>query len=75
VLVHQRLLLAGTWVHLPVWVREGEQLRVAGGGWVELEAKTATQVHASVAPAWWRGLLRVRLLRPRNQASKIPQAV
>ncbi len=75
IVVHQRLLLAGTWGHLPVMVRAREEYRVDAGGWVEMEAITATQVHVSVAPVWWQGWRSARLWRAKKQASKLPQAV
>ena len=74
IVVHQRLLLADNWVHLPVVVRAGEQFRVGAGGWVEMEAKGAAQVKVSAVTAWWhvgglrRALRRVWLTRANFQS-------
>ena len=81
IVVHQRLWLAGSWVHVPVTVRAEEQFQATAGGWVEMEAVTATQVRANVVPAWWRekrwrlALKRFSVLRAKKQAPKLPQAV
>ena len=53
IVVHQRLSLADTWVHLPVVLHAGEQFRVGAGGWVEMEATATARVQASVALSWW----------------------
>jgi hypothetical protein len=67
IVVHERLWLADTWVHLPVVVRAGGQFCVGTGGWVEMEAVDAAQVHAcsvqqwrQVARLWWTRVVRVR---------------
>lgn len=81
IVVHQRVLLADTWVHLPVVVRAGEQFCVSAGEWVEMEAMGIAQVSASVVPAWWqkRGLWRalrhLTSARAKNVQSKVPQAL
>lgn len=81
IVVHQRLLLADTLVHLPVVVRAGEQFRVGAGGWVEMEAMGTAQVSTSVVPAWWqrRGLWQALRHLTSTQAtdvqSKVPQAL
>ncbi|WP_028606025.1 hypothetical protein [Ottowia thiooxydans] len=77
IVVHQRLWLAGTWVHLPVVVGAGEQLRVAAGGWVEMEAMGAARVHCMAALAWWQiGWLgrALRRVDPITKASWLPTA-
>ena len=76
IVVHQRLVLAGAWVQVPVVVRTGDALRVDTGGWVEIEATTAAQIRATTVPAWWRlALTRLRGSRARKQVSKLPQPV
>ena len=76
IVVHQRVVLAGAWVHLPVVVRAGEQFRVAAGGWVEMEAVGAARVHGRAVTAWWqvgglwRALRRVWLARAKDVQSK-----
>ena len=77
IVVHQRVVLAGMWVHLPVVVLAGEQFRVAAGGWLEMEAIGAAQLHAMVARAWWqKGRLgrALRHVRPTAMASLLPAA-
>ena len=54
IVVHQRLFLADSWVHLPLVVRAGEQFRVAASEWVEMQAMGAARVHCVVALAWWQ---------------------
>ena len=78
IVVHQRLVLADTWVHLPVVVRAGEQFRVRAGGWIEMEAMSgAAQVHASLVPRWRQiaRLWRTRVMRMRGSQSNLSQAV
>lgn len=76
IVVHQRVVLAGMWVHLPVVVLAGEQFRVAAGGWVEIEATTAAQIRAITEPLWWQlALIRLRGSRARKQVSKLPQTI
>ena len=80
IVLHQRVVLADTWVHLPVVVRAGEQFRVGAGGWVEMEAIDAAQVKVSAVTAWWhvgglrRALRRVWLARENSQ-SKVLQTL
>ena len=72
IVVHQRRLLADTWVRLPVLVQAGEHLRVSAGGWVELEATSSAQVHGMVTPAWWQTEWlgwALRMVRPTSMAS------
>ena len=81
IVVHQRVLLADAWVHLPVVVRAGGQFRVSAGEWVEMEAMGIAQVHACLVPAWWqkRGLLQalrhLTSARAKDVQSKVPQAL
>ena len=80
IVLHQRVVLADTWVHLPVVVRAGEQFRVGAGGGVEMEAIGATRVKVSAVTAWWhvgglrRALRRVWLARENSQ-SKVLQTL
>ena len=76
IVVHQRLVLAGAWVQVPVVVRTGDALRVDAGGWVEIEATTAAQSRATTVPAWLLlSLTMLRGSRTRKQVSKLPQPV
>ena len=76
IVVHQRVVLADTWVHLPGRVRAGELFRVGAGGWVEMEAVGAARVHGRAVPAWWKvgDLWRAALAWTKSYQSKPHQA-
>ena len=80
IVLHQRVVLADTWVHLPVVVRAGEQFRVGAGGWMGMGAIGATRVQGRAATATreeggeGRALRRVWLARENSQ-SKVLQTL
>lgn len=74
VCVHQRQMLAESWVDVPVHLEAGMRFRVPTGGWLELEARGAASVAVWPAVNGWLWLgARVRervrrwVLRPGRQ--------
>lgn len=72
--VHQRQMLAESWIDVPVHLQAGERFRVPYGGWLELEAYGTASVAVWPALSGWlwlgsgvRDLVRRWVLRPGRQ--------